>query len=224
MARMDGGARRALWAVATVVVGIALIGRWRRARHADYLAGGELGDWSGPEEFEQLTEISKESYEQRLLVAARSDMMDDWTITPESGPPYTRQGVLDRGSVDEVRLEGEGLDAALVVLFRSDDRPGCVFGWRLPIWPVPSPDPEDPDSTPEGWAFILALNLRALRDARPGLPPCDPDANGITWVGTGDEDGDAPPWERTLDLVNSVLLLWRARKDPKRRQQATVAT
>jgi hypothetical protein len=109
-------------------------------------------------------------------------MMDEWTVMPDDAPAYTRQGVLERGSVEDVRLEGDGLEAVLVVLFRSDDRPGCVFGWRCPIWPVPSPDPEDADSMPEGWASILAGGLRELRDIPPGLPTCGPDTQGIIWV------------------------------------------
>jgi hypothetical protein len=153
-----GRARRERWwvgalGIAAVVAGVDTYRRHRKA-HTRSQTLGE-GDWSGPDEYEQLTGISKESYEWRLLVAVQSLMMGEWTITPENGPAYTRQGVLDRGSVDDVRLEGDGLDAALVVLFRSDDRPGCVFGWRYAIWPAESPDPEDPDTTPEGWAGCL---------------------------------------------------------------------
>jgi hypothetical protein len=172
----------AVLGIAVVVAGVAANRRTHRKAKFRQETSGDEGDWSGPDEYERLTGISNESYEWRLLVAAQSDMMGEWTITPDDAPAHTRQGVLERGSVDDVRLKGDGLDATLVVLFRSDDRPGCVFGWRCPIWPVPSPDPEDPYSTPEGWAWILAIGLPELRDARPGLPARDPDAQGIIWV------------------------------------------
>jgi len=188
MIRVVGRAWRKCWCwVLDIVAGVAgVVAHPRMHSKAGSRSSSPVdeGDWSGPDEYERLTGISKESYEWRLLVAAQSDMMDEWTITPDDAPAYTRQGVLDRGSVDDVRLEGDGVEAALVVLFRSDDRPGCVFGWRCPIWPVPSPDPEDDDSTPEGWASDLALMLRELRDVPPGLPTCDPDTQGVIWVGS----------------------------------------
>lgn len=187
MIRVVGRAQREWWWVAVVgvaaVVGGVAVSRLRSAAGVGPCGGCDEGDWSGPDEYTRLTGISKESYEWRLLVATQSEMMGEWTVIPEDAHANTRQGVLERGSVDEVRLDNEGLDAALIVLFRSDDRPGCVFGWRIPIWPAPTPDPEDVDSTPEGWAWILAMNLTELRDASPGLPSCDPDDQGITWVG-----------------------------------------
>src|SRR4029453_15318581 len=112
MIRVVGRARRERWwvgalGIAAVVAGVASYHGNRKAHPPSQ----RLGDWngSGPDEYERLTGISKESYEWRLLVAAQSLMMGEWTITPEDGPEYTRQGVLDRGSVDDVRLEGEGL-------------------------------------------------------------------------------------------------------------------
>ncbi len=187
MIRVAGRSLRECWwwvvDTAAGLAGVTARGRMDRKAGPRPSSFVDEGDWSGPDEYERLTGISKESYEWRLLVAAQSDMMDEWTITPDGAPAYTRQGVLDGGSVDDVRLEGDGLEAALVVLFRSDDRPGCVFGWRCPIWPAPSPDPEDDDSTPEGWARDLAVTLRELHDIPPRLPTCDPDTEGIIWVG-----------------------------------------
>jgi hypothetical protein len=172
----------AVLGIAAVLAGFASNRQMDRKTRSRPPTSVDEGDWSGPEEYERLTGISKESYEWRLLIAAQAEMMGEWTVTPDDAPAYTRQGVLDRGSVDEVRLQGDGLEAALVVLFRSDDRPGCVFGWRCPVWPVPSPDPDDTDSLPEGWAWILAAGLPELRVVPPGLPTCDPDADGIIWV------------------------------------------
>ena len=108
-------------------------------------------------------------------------MMGKWMVEPDDGPAYIRIGVLDAGSVESVSLDGEDTDTALVVVFRSDDRPGCRYGWRVPIWPAPPPD--DPEmGTPQGCAFILSINLTELIEARLGLPSCNPDAQGVTWI------------------------------------------
>ena len=140
------------------------------------------GDFSTPGDYERLTGISKESYEQRLLSEARASLMGEWRGEPDDAPPYTRGSVLERGSIDEVRLEGAETEAAaLVVLFRSDGRPDCVFGWRIPIWPAPAPNDRE-TGTPEGWGYALSLDLVDLVKAPPGLPACDPDAQGITWI------------------------------------------
>jgi hypothetical protein len=154
--------------VAVVVAGAVLM---RRIRCGARCGRATLGDEDGflwPDEYQRLTGISKESYEWHLLVEAQSSMMGEWTVEPGDAPGYTRLGVLERGSVDDVRLERDGTEAALVVLFRSDDRPDCVFGWRMPIWPTPPPDgSDDDDGTPEGWAYIVSLNLRALVEVAP---------------------------------------------------------
>jgi hypothetical protein len=140
-----------------------------------------LDDDLDPASYKRLTGTSKESYEQRLLVAAQASMMGEVTVEPDDAPPYTRLGILERGSVDDVSLDVDGADAALIVLFRAHDRPGCRFGWRIPIWPAPPPD--DPEmGTPEGCAFILSINLEEIVEA-PTLPPCDPDPKTITWLG-----------------------------------------
>ena len=186
MIRVVGRAwRKCWWWVLGIAAGLAGVVANRRMDHNARprpSSSVDEGDWSGPDEYERLTSISKESYEWRLLVAAQSHLMGEWTVTPDNAPPYTREGMLEHGSVDDVRLEGDGLEAALVVLFRSDDRPGCVFGWRCPIWPAPSPDPDDDDGMPEGWALDLAAGLRELRDVPSGLPTCDSDTQGIIWV------------------------------------------
>jgi hypothetical protein len=80
-------------------------------------------------------------------------------------------------------LGGQGADAEaeLVVLCRSEDRPGCVFGRRIPIWPAPAPD-DCEMGTPEDWGHMLSLDLVERVEAAPGLPGCDPDAQGITWI------------------------------------------
>jgi hypothetical protein len=132
-------------------------------------------------DYKRLTGIAKESYERRLLAEARALMMGEWTVQSEDASASTRLGALERGWVDDVRLEGDGTDVALAVLFRSDARPDSVFGWCVPIWPAPAPD--DPDEgTPEGCAFLLSVNLMELIDLPARLPAYDADAQGITWI------------------------------------------
>jgi hypothetical protein len=157
--------------------------RARRERRRERYAASLASDvWlSTPEELEQLTGMSKEDYERRLFAAVRESFMGEWTVR-EGARQYTRQGALDAGSVDEVRMEGGGLDVEIVVLFRVDERPGRVFGWRIPVWPTPAPDPDDPDTGPEGWPFLLAIELCEARDLHVPLATGDPDAGGITWV------------------------------------------
>jgi hypothetical protein len=102
---------------------------WTHGRQPAEVA--DAGDFLAAGDYERLTGISRESYERRLLAEARASMMGERRVEPDGARPYTQLGVLERGSVDEVRLEGAGTEAAaLVVLFRSDDRPDCVFGRR----------------------------------------------------------------------------------------------
>ena len=167
--------------VAVLLIGTVLLRRLRRAASGVLTDLDDDDDWLAAGDYERLTGIAKESYERRLLAEAQSSMMGEWAVEPTDGLADTRVGVLERGSVDDVRLEGNGTEAALVVRFRSDDRPGRVFGWRIPIWPVPAPN--DPEmGTPEGHASILSLDLVELVEAAPGLPACGPDAQGITWI------------------------------------------
>jgi hypothetical protein len=186
MSRVVHRERWQLWlavvlSLAVLITGTVLLRRLRKAASGEPADLDDDDDWLAAGDYERLTGIGKDSYERRLLVEAQSSIMGEWTVEPEDAPAYTRLGVLERGSADDVRLEGDGTEVALVVLFRSDDRPRCVFGWRVPIWPVPPPD--DPEmGTPEGFASIVSLNLVELVEAAPGLPACDPDVEGITWI------------------------------------------
>lgn len=118
----------------------------RRERYAASLASD---DWlSTPEEVERLTGLSKEDYERRVFAAVRESFRGEW-IVGEGDRQHTRHGALDAGSVDEVRMEGGRADVEIVVLFRVDERPGRVFGWRMPVWPTPTPEPDDSYTGPE---------------------------------------------------------------------------
>lgn len=176
MGRMVDRGRWKLWlvvvlAVAVLVASATLIRRMRRTARSAAVDFADEGDYVDASEYERLTGIAKESYEQRLLSEARALLMGEWSVEPDDAPAYTRLGVSEHGSVDDVSLEGDGTERALVVLFRSDARPGRVFGWRVPVWPTSPPD--DPEEgTPEGCAFILSLNLMEFVD----LPDCLPAA------------------------------------------------
>lgn len=178
--------RWSLWLAIVLGVAVLLTGgvlMWRMRCTARGAAAdlADEGDYVDASEYERLTGIAKESYERRLLAAARELMMGEWTVEPDDAPAYTQLGVSEHRSVDDVRLEDDGTEVALVVLFRSDDRPGCVFGWRIPVWPAPAPDDPD-DGTPEGCAYILSVNLMELVDLPASLPACDPDSRGVTWI------------------------------------------
>ena len=73
--------------------------------------------------------------------------------TPSDAPlaEYTRQGALEAGAVDDVRMEGDGWDVEIVVLIRVDERPGRVRLAEAPVWPTPTPDLDDSYTGPEGW-------------------------------------------------------------------------
>jgi hypothetical protein len=155
---------------------------WRARRRERYAATLSSDDWlSTPEDLERLSGISKEDYERRLLVAARESLMGEYTVERD-GRRYIRQGALEAGSVDDVRMEGDGPDVEIVVLFRVDERPGRVFGWRMPVWPTPTPDPEDDYTGPEGWADLLVVELWEDRDLVVPKATGDADADGITWL------------------------------------------
>jgi hypothetical protein len=128
--------------------------------------------------------MSKEDYERRLLIAIREAFMGEYIVECD-GRRFIRQGALKAGSVDDVRMEGDGLDVEIVVVFRVDERPGRVFGWRMSVWPTPTPDPDDSYTGPEGWADLLVVELWEARDL--GVPRATgaPDPDGVTWLVPG---------------------------------------
>jgi hypothetical protein len=173
------------WSRLTVPIRLlpARIRSWRTRRQERYRATLASDDWlSTPEELERLTGMSKEDYERRLLVAARESFMGEYTVERD-GRRDVRQGALDGGSVDDVRMDGEGLDVEIVVLFRVDERPDRVFGWRMPVWPTPTPDPDDSYTGPEGWADLLVVELWEDRDLVVPRVTHEPAEDGVTWVG-----------------------------------------
>jgi len=45
-----------------------------------------MDDQLDPAAYERLAGASKQEYEDRLLLAAQSSMMDEWTVEPDDGP------------------------------------------------------------------------------------------------------------------------------------------
>ena len=89
------------------------------------------------EKYEAQTGMSKDSYAQRLLTAARYQLMESpWEGDFDEHDVPHRHGLggLPEGKVESVEIEGQGIDRTIVVLFRLNDHPGSLFGWRIPIW------------------------------------------------------------------------------------------
>jgi hypothetical protein len=170
------------WLTGPVRSRVARVRGWQAGRQERYLASLGTDDWlSSPEELERLTGTSKEDYERRLLAAAREAFLGEHIVECD-GRQYTRQGALEAGSVDDVRMEGDGLDVEIVVLFRVQERPGRLFGWREPVWPTPTPDPDDSYTGPEGWADLLVIELWEDRGLVVPRTTGAPDPDGVTWL------------------------------------------
>ena len=173
------------WLTGPVKRGVARASGWRTGRQERCAATLSTEDWlSTPEELERLTGMSKVDYERRLLIAAREAFMGEYTIK-RADHQYTRQGALEAGAVDDVRMDGDGLDVEIVVLFRVDERPGRLFGWRMPVWPTPTPDAHDSYTGPEGWADLLVVELWEDRDLLLPTTTGAPDPDGVTWLVPG---------------------------------------
>jgi hypothetical protein len=77
--------------------------------------------------------------------------------------------------VEDVRLEGPAGDPSLVVLLRTEDHPGHLYGLRARVSDY-HPDEGDPGK----WAGYIHDQVMEAVDADPGLP--QPEGE-ITWVG-----------------------------------------
>jgi hypothetical protein len=120
----------------------------------------------GPDEYESLTGIPKAEYEARVLAAARARAAD---LYPVGSPDAT---------IETVSIDGDGLDACLVVVFRIAARPECRWGLRFEMWPF---DPEF-DETPEydGADCIEAGVSEYVDQGGLVVHECGPDE--ITWL------------------------------------------
>jgi len=120
-----------------------------------------------PEDYEALTGVAKDEYEQRLLAAVREAALAAY-------PPGS-----DDATIDAVELDGGSRDRCLVILFRIPQRPGCVFGSRARIWPAPSPDDE---GTPEDLGRLFALTGIDEYVDQGGLVVRECVPGSITWL------------------------------------------
>ena len=64
-------------------------------------------------------------------------------------------GREQHGVVGSVESEDSGTEQGIVLLLRDLNRPGCLFGWRSPVWWPDDPVMEAPDLT----ATVIRANL-----------------------------------------------------------------
>lgn len=131
--------------------------------------------------YEELAGVSPAEYEQRLLVAVRHALIEEEWIAFEHGSAGRRiRGALPDGSVDSIELVGEGEATTLVIVFRTGERPGRVFGWRVPVWPAP--DPYSPvTGTPEWFGTLFGVYLNEWINTIP-FEEQQRDGDGVEWI------------------------------------------
>jgi hypothetical protein len=177
-----------LWLPGTLVATllymvVAEIGGWFRTDVGPSMGGsvdhGDEEDLS-PDEYEAATGVSPSEWERRALESMKRALAAEWVRRDRTGREIARGSGIDGVEIEHVAFEGQPPDTEAVVLFRADRRPGCLYGWRFHIWPVPPPDDEEM-GTPESWGSVMRLNLEELVLAAPGLPECRPDQT-VTWA------------------------------------------
>lgn len=110
-----------------------------------------------------------------------------------------RRQLIERNELSWLRLEGwmirvedVSLDVSehqrmVLILFRDEARPQCLFGWRFPSNDEEEPDPQAQRSwgppQADAWASIVLTNLEEeIMAAGYGLPT-ECVSESITWVG-----------------------------------------
>lgn len=108
--------------------------------------------------------IPVQLYEQRVIDRVRRDLAAE---------------AISGLRVRSLQLEGTHPETNVVLTFEYAGRPGCVFGYKQPVW---SADPEE-HADPYFPAMEFIINLREQIEAPDlGLPAeCPPGA--VTWVG-----------------------------------------
>jgi hypothetical protein len=138
------------------------------------------GRW---EAYEARTGISKDTYARRLLKAARYRFQEDpWEGDfDEHGVAHRHgRGGLPDGKVESVEMDGQGSDTSLVVLFRLNEYPGDLFGWRIPTGSAPH---NDDNGSPEDWALFMPMELEETIYGSPRSAwSSEPDERGIFWI------------------------------------------
>lgn len=119
-----------------------------------------------PDEYESVTGITKAEYEARALAAARAKASDMYPV-----------GSRD-ATIEILTVEGDGLDASLVVVFRVASRQECLWGLHFNLWPYDpevdgTPEQDGADCIAQGVSEYVGQGGLVVRD-------CEPD--GITWL------------------------------------------
>lgn len=97
--------------------------------------------------------LGHEEFARRVLAAVREDAFGGgYTVDPRTGE-ISSVPFHDGIGFEEVTLEASEQDAIVVLLFRSADHPGCLFGYRADV-PY---DPAAPSHDPEEEAMHLTL-------------------------------------------------------------------
>lgn len=125
-----------------------------------------------------LPRLEQQAFAEQVLGAVRRDVfaggytVDQWTGEAHQVPWH--KGI----SFEKVTLDQSDGGATIVLLFRSDSHPDCLFGYGAAI-PF---DPAAASHNPEEEAMYLTLPLDEQL-AYNFLPEqCDPDDNGVTWL------------------------------------------
>jgi len=120
--------------------------------------------------------IYAEDMERQIRDRLASSLVGGWVKTdPETGAEVERLPYIRGVHIEEVRLEGTFPETEILVLFRSDEHPGLLFGRRRRIW-------ED-DGALSGAIDVMDVNLMEDVEAcGHGLPRHpQPNASGIVW-------------------------------------------
>ncbi|QIN82836.1 hypothetical protein GBA63_09370 [Rubrobacter tropicus] len=91
-----------------------------------------------------------------------------------------------RIEVDSVKLEDRDDGKAIVVMFRAEERPGCLFGFEMDaVEPLEEDNPDDDRrvfSDPREWGAVVLTNLdETLSAINLGLPE-DCARQAVNWV------------------------------------------
>jgi hypothetical protein len=120
--------------------------------------------------YEELSGVSKEEYERRLLRSVREIFGRERSATYETG------------QVESVTLSGAGEHTKLIVLFRVDNRGSDRrFGWRIAVWPASNPS-DSMTGAPEDYASLFDVYLGEAINEIWFQPRYPRDDQGIEWL------------------------------------------
>lgn len=126
--------------------------------------------------------LPPDEFERQFRTELERTLSGQWQqIDHRTGEVIASWSVLGQGrALESVQGEGEYPYTNVVILFRDERNPQCLFGLRLPVW---HGDGQSWGMGPDDAASLLQLDV--FEDT-PGITvpgECDPDENGVTWVG-----------------------------------------